>query len=268
MSQSQPQARASRAATPLPERPDPRSAAEVLRIVDQLCGETHAAVAPARLDSSLDRDLGLDSLARVELLARIERQFKIHLPDDSLSTVETPADLLQALRGAGARPGPAAQASAAAIVRQFASPPTRATTLIEVLEWHVAAQPDRAQVVFLAGDRESKTMSHADLLREAGLVAGGLAKEGLAPGAAVAIMLPSGLEFFHAFFGVLRQATPELTTNNLFVFETFRPDPMVLATGFTVATVALSLYLLPRLKGLVVAIQWSRRMHGFGGQAG
>ena len=54
----------------------------------------------------------------------------------------------------------------------------------------------------------------------------------------------------------------------LFVFETFRPDPMVLATGFTVATVALSLYLLPRLKGLVVAIQWSRRMHGFGGQAG
>jgi len=47
-------------------------------------------------------------------------------------------------------------------------------------------------------------------------------------------------------------------------FTRFRPDPLVLATVFTVACVALSLYLLPRLKGFVVGIQWSRRMHGFG----
>ncbi len=45
----------------------------------------------------------------------------------------------------------------------------------------------------------------------------------------------------------------------------FRPDPWVMATVFTVFCVSLSLYLLPRLKGVVVAIQWSRRMHGFGG---
>jgi uncharacterized protein (DUF983 family) len=51
----------------------------------------------------------------------------------------------------------------------------------------------------------------------------------------------------------------------LWVFTTFRPDPMLLATGFAIGTVALSLYLLPRLKGLVVAVQWAKRMHGFGG---
>lgn len=50
----------------------------------------------------------------------------------------------------------------------------------------------------------------------------------------------------------------------LFVFTTFRPDPMILATTFTIGCVALSLYLLPRLKGLIVALQWARRMHGFG----
>ena len=50
----------------------------------------------------------------------------------------------------------------------------------------------------------------------------------------------------------------------LFVFTTFRPEPLVMATIFTVGSVALSLYLLPRLKGLVVAIQWAKRMHGFG----
>lgn len=46
-------------------------------------------------------------------------------------------------------------------------------------------------------------------------------------------------------------------------FTTLRPDPLVMATVFTIGCVALSLYLLPRLKGMVVNIQWSRRMHGF-----
>lgn len=50
-------------------------------------------------------------------------------------------------------------------------------------------------------------------------------------------------------------------------FTQFRPDPLVLATVFTIGCVGLSLYLLPRLKGLVVGIQWSRRMHGFGAQS-
>lgn len=49
----------------------------------------------------------------------------------------------------------------------------------------------------------------------------------------------------------------------LFIFTTYRPAPIVLATTFTVGCVALSLYLLPRLKGVVVAIQWAKRMHGF-----
>ena len=50
----------------------------------------------------------------------------------------------------------------------------------------------------------------------------------------------------------------------LYVFTAFRPEPLVMATVFTVGCVALSLYLLPRLKGVVVAIQWAKRMHGFG----
>jgi uncharacterized protein (DUF983 family) len=50
----------------------------------------------------------------------------------------------------------------------------------------------------------------------------------------------------------------------LIVFTKWRPDPLVLAVGFTIATVALSLYLLPRLKGALVALQWAKRMHGFG----
>lgn len=50
----------------------------------------------------------------------------------------------------------------------------------------------------------------------------------------------------------------------LIVFTKFRPEPMVLAAFFMVGAAALSIYLLPRLKGLMIAIQWSRRMGGFG----
>jgi uncharacterized protein (DUF983 family) len=50
----------------------------------------------------------------------------------------------------------------------------------------------------------------------------------------------------------------------LFAFTTWRPDPLVLALVFSAGTVALSLYLLPRLKGAMVALQWAKRMHGFG----
>ena len=46
-------------------------------------------------------------------------------------------------------------------------------------------------------------------------------------------------------------------------FTTFRPDPLAMASLFTVGCVALSLFLLPRMKGIIVGIQWSRRMHGF-----
>ena len=49
----------------------------------------------------------------------------------------------------------------------------------------------------------------------------------------------------------------------LIAFKTFRPEPMVLFSIFAVGCIALSLYLLPRLKGAVVGFQWARRMHGF-----
>jgi len=50
----------------------------------------------------------------------------------------------------------------------------------------------------------------------------------------------------------------------LWAFVYFRPDPLILASVFSVGCVALSLYLLPRLKGAMVGLQWAKRMHGFG----
>lgn len=46
-------------------------------------------------------------------------------------------------------------------------------------------------------------------------------------------------------------------------YTALRPEPLVTASIFAVGTVALSLYLLPRIKGGIVAFQWAKRMHGF-----
>ncbi|MFY0679382.1 MAG: DUF983 domain-containing protein [Thalassovita sp.] len=50
----------------------------------------------------------------------------------------------------------------------------------------------------------------------------------------------------------------------LTVFETWRPEPWVLLSIFSVGSVGLSLYLLPRLKGVIISYQWARQLYGFG----
>ncbi|MCI5097715.1 MAG: DUF983 domain-containing protein [Rhodobacteraceae bacterium] len=47
------------------------------------------------------------------------------------------------------------------------------------------------------------------------------------------------------------------------VYTTFRPDALTLALIMSAVTIVGSLLLLPRMKGLVVAYQWAKRMHGF-----
>lgn len=50
----------------------------------------------------------------------------------------------------------------------------------------------------------------------------------------------------------------------LIAYTVWRPSPLALAVTLSVLCVSLAAFLLPRLKGMIVAIQWSRRMHGFG----
>ena len=48
-----------------------------------------------------------------------------------------------------------------------------------------------------------------------------------------------------------------------FVFVQFRPEPIVLFTIFSVGSIGLSLYLLPRFKGALIGFQWAKEMGGF-----
>ena len=50
----------------------------------------------------------------------------------------------------------------------------------------------------------------------------------------------------------------------LFTFETWRLEPLVLFLIFSLFTIALCLFLLPRVKGAFISLQWAKGMHGFG----
>ena len=186
--------------------PAPEHPAQLLFIIDALVAEVRIGCnARATLDSLLDKDLGLDSLARVELLARIEKAFHVRLGDEVLGTAETPRDLLAALAAAAPataqvdHPGVAWQAPAA----PEQGSPDGAATLVEVLQWHARQHPERPHVLFQRSATETETLTYGELLAAAREVAGGLRDGGIVPGRCVALMLPTGLEFLQSFYGIL-----------------------------------------------------------------
>jgi len=194
--------------------PDPepgRDVAAVLSAIADLYTELHhSPPAPDALrpESQLERDLGFDSLGRVELLHRIERSFDTELADETLGSVETIADLVKAL---GSAPGALAGKPTAGAApprlrdgtaeRSFGTP-TAAATLTEVLEWHVAEHPQAIHCVLL-GEGQPTPLTYAALHEGALGVAGGLRRGGVQRDATVALMLPTAVEYLHAFFGVL-----------------------------------------------------------------
>ena len=179
----------------------------LLGIVQQLSSELHPHLSrPTRvtLDSLLDRDLGFDSLARMELQHRLEQAFGVRLPEQEAVTAEVPRDLWNALRRAGPEDQlegvsgfPGLEPEAVGEV------PTRAGTLIDALVWHAQHHPNRPHITLLGEGDQDQTISYRELLSSAEAVAAGLQARGLQPQQTVALMLPTGREFFAGFFGIL-----------------------------------------------------------------
>jgi 1-acyl-sn-glycerol-3-phosphate acyltransferase len=192
------------------ETADDGAADRLLDVVVGLTTELHPATAgPApTLDSSFDRELALDSLSRVEMIARVEAAFSVALPETVLGSAETPRELLRAILAAKAAPGrqpdprPAALPAAPAAA-PMGSLPHRAETLIEALAHHAAADAGRTHIRFYADEGDGEVLTYGGLHNGAARVAAGLRAGGLAPGEAVILMLPSGSDYFLAFFGVL-----------------------------------------------------------------
>jgi 1-acyl-sn-glycerol-3-phosphate acyltransferase len=176
----------------------------LLEVVAEVAREARPHVEPhAGLDSSLEKELGLDSLARVELVLRVEKAFGIALPEQALATSETPRDLLRfLLSGAGQAPR-VADASVASLAQGGGvRPPTHAHTLAAALEYHAERQPERL-TVFLYEEQKEVPITYRQLWNAALGYAARLRDAGLQPGQMAAIMLPTGKEYLYSFYGVL-----------------------------------------------------------------
>jgi uncharacterized protein (DUF983 family) len=52
-------------------------------------------------------------------------------------------------------------------------------------------------------------------------------------------------------------------TTQLFVYQAWQPPAWFMAVSFSIGVTIMALLLLPRFKGLIVGVQWAKRMHGF-----
>jgi 1-acyl-sn-glycerol-3-phosphate acyltransferase len=187
---------------------EPEITHRLLQLVRDLVLELHPHMrrtVAVELGSDLDRDLGLDSLGRAELILRIDRTFKVRLPDRLIGEADTPADLLAALREAAPVGGLllAAEPIAEAGVLPEVLAPLGTQTLIEALAFHVERHANRPHIFLWQGEAQEQCITYGDLDRAARAIAHGLLQMGLAPGDRVAIMLPTEAAFFEAFYGVL-----------------------------------------------------------------
>jgi acyl carrier protein len=188
------------AAAASPTSVDPN---RLLAVVAQVAREARPHVdVHVTLDSSLERELGLDSLARVELVLRLEREFGASLPEQALASSETPRDLLRFLLASAGQAPSTADRSVASLQSEGIRPPDQAKTLIEALEYHVERQPERV-TVHLYDEGGEYPLTYRALWDGATAYAARLIEAGLSPGATVAIMLPTSKEYLYCFYGTL-----------------------------------------------------------------
>ena len=191
-------------ATPAASVESSNTERELLSLVSGLLEEigSREAAHKVELHSSLERDLGLGSLERVELLVRVESRFGRRLPDETAQTAESPAEWLKALSHAESSQVTQSRYPIRQPAEDAPPAPAEARSFTEVLRGHANAVPDRVQVHLLE-ERWGQEISYSHLFHEASEVAAGLVASGLQRNDTVAIMLPTCAEFFYSFLGVM-----------------------------------------------------------------
>jgi acyl carrier protein len=180
---------------------------ELLQAIDALVTEVHphrASTETINLDSSFEKDLGLDSLARVELISRVEKQFKLALPERTFAEAESARDLLRAIQGSKTSRTTLHTADIRPVeLGDDRTTPDDSRTLIDVLNWHIGIHPNRPHIQIYTDEGNGEVITYRQLKNAATRVAGGLQKYGLKPAEPVALMLPSCAEYFYSFYGIL-----------------------------------------------------------------
>lgn len=190
---------------------------------------SHRALRHLSLSASLERELGLASLERVELLLRLERELSLELPDHLLARAERVGDLVRSVMTAksqadtSAPPSPRTDSIDPLLLQQTREPRPHPggvdtwnrdggwpSTLDEALFHFAERDPQRVHIQLRLENGEMRPITYAGLLSDSLAVAAALQQRAdVHPGDRVALMLPTGPDFFPAFFGaILAGAVP------------------------------------------------------------
>src|SRR3977135_1013491 len=165
--------------------------------------------------SHLDRELGLGSVERVELLARLESEFGVVLPDRTAAEANTPDDLaraiLEAPEGNSGDENTFSALRASVTTQRVHSETSRtgpfaAQTLIDVLRFRATHDAERAHLLITEdseGATRNLTLTFGELYAAGQRVAAELARRGVPAGGRVAMMLPTSRAFFVSYAGIL-----------------------------------------------------------------
>jgi fatty-acyl-CoA synthase len=179
--------------------------AEVLGITRGLLEElgNRYALDAVRGGAHLERDLGLGSLDRVELLVRIDRALGTRLPERVMAEADTLDDVIAALGEApGVAPERAHERQHLAPAAAGADALAGAETWQDVLRYRARNDTARAHIL-LQQDGAETALTFGELYDGAAAVAAELGRRGVTRGDAVALMLPTSRDFFLVFAGVL-----------------------------------------------------------------
>src|ERR1700751_1502708 len=152
---------------------------------------SHGALETLTPTSNLDRDLGLGSLERVELLTRLEAAFGVRLPDHVAAEINTPEELTAAVLAAPVsesllEESPSALRASAVVQRLHRHAPDEgifaAQTLIDVLRYRAQHDAERTHL-HISEDSDSgdktHTLTFAELYLAAQRCATELARRGV-----------------------------------------------------------------------------------------
>jgi fatty-acyl-CoA synthase len=172
----------------------------------------------------LERELGLGSLERVELMLRLSDACGVRLRDQVMAQANTVNDLIEAVRheeaietreqrsSDGERSSLQSAApsrltsdaeSSAARDPEFERRVRSAETLTEIIRLRGLGEPARRHIHLYGENEQIHTITFGELYQRALHVAGELGRRGLQPTETVAIMLPTCAEFYFTFAGIL-----------------------------------------------------------------
>src|SRR5262245_16054921 len=186
----------------MPDSPPPHSPSplekKLLSIIQAFLLDlgNERAIRSLAYHASLDKDLGLGSIERVELLVQIEKKLNIQLPERLLLEANTVAQLVSMIEKTSTANRQPINLREEKTEERKQLPPIETSivsglsdikTLTEVLEIYAKADPERPHIYLHTEEGEEQIVRYGQFFHAASICAYGLLESGIQPHDAIAI---------------------------------------------------------------------------------